>query len=432
MPTRQEEMPLSSSPKKVVKRVPTKKKVASRATSRSSSAPSRQSRTPKVSGSRKKSGGGTSILWGTAVILLLVLGYVISHSFATADIQITLKQQRLSVEETLPAFQDTAEGQLDFDTVVFEGNVTKNVAETGSEIVSEKAKGTIVVYNAHQTNPQRLIEETRFEAVNGQIYKTGEGTTTIVPGYTIKDGEIVPGSVSVVVYASEPGEDYNQGPTDFTIPGFASSPKFDGFYARSETPLSGGFTGERPTMTSLQASEIEQELVARLRLNAEEEAGYRIPEGYMVIPSAIAVETGTPVFTKIGNDFEAKLSGEVTAMLIQEAELTEMLLANQEAFAGVDTSRLEIVNLQQLTYSIETISDNEILIGVSGDMLVRWLIPEEDVKRLVVGVKKRDFQDRLQAEGAIQTAQAEVSPSWVTTFPKKMDKITVIFQNIDR
>lgn len=372
-------------------------------------------------------------MWGLAIVLLLVLGYVISHSLSSADISITLKQQRLTVAESFEAVQDTAEGQLDFDTVVFEGETTRTITDTETETVSEKASGTIVVYNAHQTTPQRLIEETRFEAANGQIYKTGVGVTTIVPGYTMEDGELVPGSATVQVYAAEPGPGYNQGPTDFKIPGFEGTPKFDGFYARSETPLEGGFVGERPVMEAADREEVATQLAAELRLNAESEAGYRIPEGYMVIPGALSVNTmAAPEFTKTGTGFTAKLSGEVTALLIKRAELQAALLAGQEAFVDLDPQSLEIVNLSELAYETTMVSENEIQLAVSGDMLVRWLIPEDDVKRLVMGAKKRDFQSRLEQQPAIQSAQAEVRPAWVTAFPKKLDHITVIFQNIDQ
>jgi len=64
----------------------------------------------------------------------------------------------------------------------------------------------------------------------------------------IENGKTVPGSIEVTVYADEPLSKYNIGLTDFTVPGFKGAPQFETFYARSKTPMTGGFTGMEPVV----------------------------------------------------------------------------------------------------------------------------------------------------------------------------------------
>ena len=80
--------------------------------------------------------------------------------------------------------------------------------------IERRASGKIIVFNNYSTNSQRLIARTRFETLEGKIYRIRDAV--VVPGISDKDGRKTPGSIEVTVFADEPGEEYNIGYTDFT------------------------------------------------------------------------------------------------------------------------------------------------------------------------------------------------------------------------
>ena len=103
------------------------------------------------------------------------------------------------------------------------------------------------------------------------------------------DGKNIPGSVDVKVYANEPGEKYNIGLSDFTIPGFKGDPRFDKFYARSKTPITGGLIGnikivpeedKQATIKQIH-SEIEKEILNEARL--------QIPSDFILFDDLIKI-----------------------------------------------------------------------------------------------------------------------------------------------
>jgi len=94
-----------------------------------------------------------------------------------------------------------------------------------------KATGIITIYNTYSSSPQTLVKTTRFVSEGGKLFRTTK--TIVVPGADASSGKIVPGSTTVEVIASEPGNEYNIGPSTFSIPGFKGTPKYLAFYGES-------------------------------------------------------------------------------------------------------------------------------------------------------------------------------------------------------
>jgi len=180
-------------------------------------------------------------LWSVAVVAVLFLIFSFTGLFAGATIKITPRQEKSIIDGVFSLSQEEKAGDLSFEVMILAGEKSMDIEATEERQVDRKASGEIVVYNAHDSASQRLIKNTRFEAPDGKIYRIKD--SIIVPGTSVENGEIVPGSVSATVYADEPGEDYNKGFSDFTIPGFKGSPRYENFYARSKTEITNGFSG---------------------------------------------------------------------------------------------------------------------------------------------------------------------------------------------
>ena len=376
--------------------------------------------------------GSAGVLWAVAFVMLLILAYVVSASFSKASVQVTLKEQVLSVNTNLTFHKDGVQDDLDFDTVVFDGAAEKEMQDVPMEQVFKKASGKIVVYNDYSSKSQRLIEETRFEDPNGRIYKIGKGEGIIVPGQKTVDGEKVPGSIEVMVYADEPGPFYNQGPTDFVIPGFRGGPKFSGFYARSVADITGGEIGERPNISEEEMLQTVTLLKDEITNQAINEASYRIPEGYLALEDSVYYEW---------RDLEFDSFGDGNVLIRQEADINTSLVKRDEVAFGLLESlsfeletmpQVEIVNLSELDFSISSSTENIMTVNIKGDARVRWVIDEAVIKRVVAGVRKKDFAEVLSSRPEIKSAQTNIKPIWINRLPKRFDNIEVFFRNIDR
>ena len=118
------------------------------------------------------------------------------------------------------------------------------LSATATEDVLTRATGAIVIFNNYSTAPQKLVVNTRFANSNGLIYRIAQ--SVVVPGKTTKNGKTTPGSVRRQSLPTKLEHKYN---IPFPISLFldlGSEPQYDGFFARSDTPMTGGFSGTRP------------------------------------------------------------------------------------------------------------------------------------------------------------------------------------------
>ena len=114
---------------------------------------------------------------------------------------------------------------------------------------------------------------------------------------------VTPGSIISVVYADRPGAEYNIGPTQFTIPGFEGTPKFNDFYATSGKPMTGGIIGPAKVVTEKDFTKAQEELTAKVKdeiLKSLKDRG-----GELKILDAIAIKLDAPeVNAKVGEAAE--------------------------------------------------------------------------------------------------------------------------------
>lgn len=103
------------------------------------------------------------------------------------------------------------------------------------ETSSSKMGGTIEIFNAYSANPQRLVAQTRFETKDGKIFRIQNPVT--VPGAKMQGTKLIPSSIKTEVFSDDTSSDYLIDPSYFTIPGFKETPKYAGFYAKSDQPM---------------------------------------------------------------------------------------------------------------------------------------------------------------------------------------------------
>ncbi len=373
-------------------------------------------------------------LWYVAGILILALFFGLSVFFTNAKVTITPTIQSIPLNERFIAHKKSVSKELTFDAMIVEGSVSQDVAGETKQLVEDKAQGSVRIFNNHGPESQPLRIDTRLVDDKGRLYKTKEAVT--VPGQTTVDGAIVPGSVEVLVYSDEAGAQFNEeGEITLKLIGFqeANSPKYETIYAKTITPLEGGFVGERFTIEQTEKDRIVGELTQKLGGELKEKSLAQVPE-QSLFPESLSVMMDTKVSETVAENgtVTLKVSGSLFNVLFNKVEFEKYIL--ETSIVGVEQGSAYIANLENLAISYvdpaaQTV-DPEALENIAfqiNDVLeIIATVNKELVAFDLVGQKKRNSQEIIANHPGVEHVQFDVNPFWRSRFPDKSQDITVV------
>lgn len=387
---------------------------------------------PMFNNRRQGSGVPKKMIWGGVVLAILFIVFVGSSFFTSVKAVVVPKQAKITVDNSVIATKDglsASSTTLAFNTVSKEITKSVEVASNGTENVSRKATGKITIFNNFATEEQLLIANTRFETPDGKIYRISEPVT--VPGQKSQSGKTIPGQISVTVTADQAGDSYNVDKVDFTIPGFEGTPRFDGFYARSITPISGGFIGQVKTITDADRLAAETSLKKDLEGQTLDPAQLEIPENNIALPGATFTTFSTDEKSIDGKN-AVTLTGKLAVTAITfDKNLIASYLADKYVpdYAG---ESVKIKNYDSLKLAVldEDLSGAEnidsIEVDLKGDAHLIWVIDEVKFKEMIAGKTKSTYTLAIADFPAIQGISLKFMPPWASTIPSNINKITIV------
>jgi len=342
---------------------------------------------------------------------------------------VTPKTQDGLIDGVFSAYKNTTDDSgLSFQIMMLSDKKSKEVPVSLEKEVNRKASGTIVVYNEYSSKSQKLVKNTRFETPDGKIYRIK--TSIIVPGTRVDGGEIIPGSVEAVVFADEPGEGYDYGLTDFTIPGFKNSPQYDKFYARSKTEMTGGFSGVLKYPSDEDLEKALSELETELKDSLFEKASAQKPEGFVLYENAMFFEfsKSEDIEETTGKTVSVMKEGKFYGILFNKREFSKFIASR--AISSFNGEEVDVINIESLDFSVQgdgiiTPLDEKIKFALTGNVEVVWVVDEELLKEKLAGTPKKNFQEILSEFPYIERAKASLRPFWKRTFPNETKHIKV-------
>ncbi len=363
-------------------------------------------------------------VWTIAIGSVVVLALAFSYIFSGAKVEVTPKQRTVIVDGEFESYKNAGFGELAYEIMTVERELSKAVTATGEEDVLEKASGKLLVYNDHSSANQRLITNTRFETPEGLVYRINK--SVVVPGQKKEDGKTVPGSVEVTVYADEPGEKYNIGLTDFTIPGFKGGPRFETFYARSKSSMTGGFEGVKKIVDEEDEAKARIALQADLREQLKSDARAQKPENFYLFDSATFVEFEAGQTKSSGSNAEVVEKGTLYGVIFEREEFAKFLAENTVgALEKGDT--VELLTPENLTLNVPgnpfPWSEESFSFELSGNAYLIWTYSEDGLKEDLAGKSKSAIETVLSGYPSITSTNVVVRPFWKRSFPEEEDKI---------
>jgi tetrahydromethanopterin S-methyltransferase subunit G len=379
---------------------------------------------------RRKDGRGKRILiWAGAAVTVALFCWLAASVLPKAEIIITTKKSEWKSVDSIIA--DKSISQISADSFKIPAEVfslTKNFSfsfpATGDGSVQTKATGKITIYNNYSSGSQTLVATTRFEAPDGKIFRLNE--RTVVPG---KTGS-VPGEIEALVTADKAGEEYNIGPVGrFTIPGFKSTDKYQGFYAESFEPMKGGFVGVRPHPTENDISLAKTKSYADLKDYIDSLLISQMPEGFKIIEgsrqfSAVKEEASQEVDEK-GN-FSFFVEGKSSIIGFKEEDAISLMEELGKKELGSDFRIFSF----EAEYGAGRSDFNAGTLSFALDFkgVFERPVNAEELKKKSLSMSENEIKSLISSFDNIEKAMVLLSPFWVRSVPKNPDKVSVVTQ----
>lgn len=386
--------------------------------------------TPKTP---SKSGSHFLIIF-LSTLSVLVLGFLIANYFSSARISVVPFTHRAHIDNEIIAVSELGaeDESLSFQFMSLSEDESIDVPATIEKKIQKKASGKVIIYNVYNSQSQRLIKNTRLESSDKKIFRI-DGSV-VVPGAKIVGGKVVEsGSVEALVYADAPGETYNIGLADFTIPGFKGDPRYTKFTARSraDSPIRGGFSGTIKVAPDEDIARAQADLKERLKRTAVEKIRTQIPGGTSFFPGSMVLK-----FEEVEQGVSVETNTKVTMRAIISVFFFDTeILTRKIAKLSLDDYQGESLSLSNISTVLFTFVEPVDKVVLSDLKHIRFRLEGDpvfigniDTPRLIdslAGKEKKDFAKIITTQKNIKKADATIFPLWKTVFPVEREKFSV-------
>jgi len=367
------------------------------------------------------------------LIVLALLVYLMFWVLPKAEINITTKKVPLNLVEQISAIKDTGNvdilnKQIPAEIFSQVKNNTFSFPATGKKNVENKTQGEVAIYNTYSSDSQTLIANTRLLTPDGKVFHLKK--TIIVPGAKIIEGKIVSSNIKAEVIADKAGQEYNIGPVDhFTIPGFQGSDKYQGFYAKSESSMTGGFIGEVPVPTD--------DDLKKAKENAEKSLqDYFNAFFYTQVPQDFKKIDGASQFNILKEEINKEVDSQGNFSIFIEAE-SSLIIFHQDDILSIFTALAKEklggdfkLNSYEISYS-NTVSDfkkGTLNSSVNFQGLFRPPINTNELKQEIINKNELELKTLLFSQTNVDKARVYLWPFWVRKTPNDVNKIKLIIE----
>ena len=383
-----------------------------------------ESMPPRERGLRPRSRGVT---YKPALIALIVIVFAIGalYFLSGARVQIDPMTNTAPLSLTLTSYASTT-SSLPFAIVTIKKIASQEVANNGTKKVTQTARGTLTIYNTLPRH-QKLIKNTRLSSPTGLIFRINNSVT--IPAAH----GIIPGSVTVPVYAAAPGSKYNIGPAPFRVPGLTGTSLENKIYAKSTSTMVGGYAGTRPTVSAKTEADARTALQSALRgdlAQSIKQQVQKISPDYILLSGAetTAFSAAPSIAASSTNKAFVRENGVMTAVVFPRAALAKAIESHlMGSYVGQPVT---IVNPRTITLTLLNGFPNKdtqvINFTLSGNVTIAWVVNSVRIASAIAGKTRSEANDIIRTFPSVKRAYLTLRPFWVNTFPSDPTKIPVI------
>jgi len=366
-------------------------------------------------------------------VFLIVFGFFINLFFSKTKIEIWPKTEEVVFRESIILSSNAQKIDLAGKIIpirVFENEKAgkETFSCTGKGIKEKKAEGIIRVYNAFSTSPRVLIPS-RFVSAEGKLFWSQR--KIVIPGARYEKGKLVPGYTDVKVVAAEPGQDYNIGPSTFSLPALAGTSLYTKIYAKSFSPMKGGFKGEISQLKKEDLEKAESILIEKLKKENREVLKKRIGEGFILPEEAIFEEILEKKFSVQENEecesFVAEIKINSVGLAFKEKDIE--IFAKNIVFSNIPKDKKILEKDLKVDYlSLEKREGSEnFILNIRIRALIFSDIDLDVLKKSLLGRKISEVKFFLENQPEIERINLNV-PLWKRKIPESLDKVDILLK----
>ena len=352
-----------------------------------------------------------------------------------ASITVTTFLEKKKVDVDLSGKTDASSVEIE-DAVIpiriieSQQNLTLSYDASGQgEGSGQKAKGNITIYNNFNNSSQQLVATTRFESKDGKIFRLAK--SVVVSGQTVVNGETKPGAIEAEVIADESGEGYNIEPTEFKIPGFKDSPKYDKFSATSTKAMTGGGVSTGNTVKVISQRDIDvakKDVEAKLKEKIKNDLEGQLKEDEVLLDDAVKYVNGQMMaFGKIGdkkNSFDYSANGTGSAMVFSKNDIEKVvegkyLKSDKESILPIKSMRLDYAGITP-DFDKKTLS-----MRLHSELTLNNPLSADGFKKELLGKNEQQIEQLIQKYPSIKNVTFEFQPSFISRVPQYEQRVDV-------
>lgn len=357
------------------------------------------------------------IIWPMAAIVVLLV--LIAAFLILPKVKVELKVKAESFQKNVNVSLSSDEAAENADKNIYGGkliDLTKEKEEkfaaTGKKNLGGKATGTITFYNNLDSNAHSLSIGTKLSSSSKTFVLK---SAVSVPGATVQNLRIVPGTVSADIEAEDPGDEYNVKAGRFTIVGLPASQQ-EALYGQSSKDLMGGFSKEVQVVSNEDYSKAKEKLTAELTEDLKKELTSEA-EGKEILENAMQIEV-------VEENSSAKVDSEATEFSLKIKQRLREIVFVREDF---DKFIISILGKQIASDKMITKGPNDVIspqvkekkysegiidFDVSVSAKISSKIDMDKVKNDLLGKSRTDGEKYLNSLEGISSSEIKFIPSW--------------------
>jgi hypothetical protein len=351
-------------------------------------------------------------------------------NFFMAKAKILIYPQKDNFQFSEDIIFDSRVSQSDFEKKIIQSTIVeidKNVSQefkpTGT--LKKKAEGVIRLYNAFSTNAETWVKGTRFVSSEGKLFLSKD--KILVPGAKIENGKLVPSFVDVPVIAAEEGEEYNIGPSNFSVAAFLGTPKYTAFYGKSLDAMKGG--GNVLIVQEKDLDSAKNILIDKAKKEGEADLVNKIESGFVLLPDSLIVDvlesTSSAQNGQQVESFTMSLKTKIRGLAYKEKDIIEFinkkLISNGFYNKSINFDKL---NLEYKTKNLN-IEEGFAIFAVESNVEIYQDIDLQSFVKNLAGKKIEEARIFLNNYSDITKYTIDIFPFWKKRLPSDIEKIEV-------
>lgn len=377
------------------------------------------------------------ILWPIIVIVFILLSAAAYLLLPRANVKVFVLSENL--EKSIPVVVSGKIAKSILDEKVFPGKmveITKDLTQkfptTGKKNLGGKATGTVTFTNGLDSANHKFSAGTKLIASSKTFILK---SNVVVPGATVQNLKVVPGTITGQIEAENAGEDYNIKATRFTIVGLQASVQ-DALYAQSSADFTGGFTKEVQVVSQSDYDNAKQQLLDKNNQSITTELTKQT-KGMKVLDKAVVSPdpeiSAVPKVDEEATEFELKVTQKKQAVAFDFVKFKEFLTeilekevpSDKMVAIAADSDIVPVVNLT--TYDKEELS-----LAVNVNAKIASRISADKIKPQIIGKGASQVTDYINGQDGVKSSEIKFTPSFWWRMPDLARNVTVSIEYINK